>query len=535
MAVIASTIRGLQHGWTPTSDDAWIALRAHDVFSLHPPLVGTWSSASWFAHRNVNHPGPALFYALAVPVRILGAAVGTAVGVALINIVAIVLTAWLARRRGGDGFAVAVMVAVAVLLLTIGHELLFDPWNPFVALLPFLAFLFAVWSAVDGDGQALLIVAIAGAFVLQTHLSYVLLVPGLTVVAILGWARQLRREERGGLARTHPTRLQWSVAAFLAAALCWFPPLWQQLTGQPGNLTELWHASSAHQPKSVSGAGAVRMVADVLVRPPWWLPPSLLHPSFLHPGARTGGAPAVWAAVEISGLVVVLVALAIAMWRRSDGSAASGLIVALGATLLAIASVARASAPFGHLADYVIWLWAISLFVWVVLGWSVARALLPVVRARLEEHEPSAWKFAPVAAAVAALVAAVSIAAAVPSSASVGPSSPPEWMRTVKLLVRETVPRVRHDGPLVVLQDQSKPARWATPALELALTLHGIPWVTNDLITAHQVGMSRYVTQTRDSRLVVEQGIAAVRPPAGTTRVAYDARRSVAVLLVPQP
>jgi hypothetical protein len=536
--VIASTIRGLQHGWTPTSDDAWIALRAHDVFSTHLPLVGTWSSASYFAHRDVNHPGPALFYALSVPVRLFGTAVGTAVGVAIINCLAIALTAWLARRRGGDGFAVAARGATTALLLSMGHNLLFDPWNPFVALLPFLAFLFAVWGAVEGDGPALLVAVICGAFVLQTHLSYVLLVPGLSIVALVGWLRQVRREHRGDLDRTRPTRLQWSLIACVAGVLAWLPPLWQQLTGHPGNLGQLWLASSAHQPHSVSALGALQMSADVLVRPPWWLPPSWLHPTFLHQG-HNGGVAAVWAAVAVVCLVALLGTLVVVMRRRGDRVVVSGLIVAFGATLLAVASTLRASAPFGHLADYVRWLWAISLFVWLLVGWCVvqavsARASSPSVAQRsrlshaLQRRGPRAFPVFGIG--VVALMAALT-----PISPALGSSSPTWTINNVKVLVPQTLARVRGLGPIVVQPSPgSNAGKLDTPALELALTLHHIPWMTTDLITAHQVGMARYVPQSSAPRLVIEYGPAAETPPPGTIRVAYDPRHTVAVLLMPQ-
>ena len=67
MPVFVLLVRVLLSGWLSSSDWAAIELRTRDVGTWRTPLVGPYSRYGW------NHPGPLLFYVLAVPYRMLGA------------------------------------------------------------------------------------------------------------------------------------------------------------------------------------------------------------------------------------------------------------------------------------------------------------------------------------------------------------------------------------------------------------------------------------------------------------------------------
>ncbi|HAP76776.1 MAG TPA: hypothetical protein DCR14_11910, partial [Acidimicrobiaceae bacterium] len=93
-----------------------------------------------------------------------------------------------AYRRGGRTPALAALGATAVLVYTMGSELLFDPWNPHVLILPCLAMLVVAWGIALGDRWAWPVYVALGSFTLQTHVGYAYLVPGLFVVALgVGW------------------------------------------------------------------------------------------------------------------------------------------------------------------------------------------------------------------------------------------------------------------------------------------------------------------------------------------------------------
>src|SRR5690242_6719515 len=78
--VSAVVILATTHRWYPASDQAIIELRTWDVGSTASPLVGPFSRLGW------NHPGPLLFWALAIPYRLLGASSsGLLLSAAIIN------------------------------------------------------------------------------------------------------------------------------------------------------------------------------------------------------------------------------------------------------------------------------------------------------------------------------------------------------------------------------------------------------------------------------------------------------------------
>ena len=185
--VVVATTRAIRNGWIPTEDNALWAIRSRDLFSLtHLPLIGSWSSVSLSVKTLVNHPGPLYFDVLAVPARLFEPGAGVAFGVALVNSLCIVGIAVFAHRRGGALLGTIAMAATATLCWTMGSELLFDPWGPHAVLLPFLFFLVLVWSMTCGDLPALPFAVGVGSLVMQTHLSYVLLVPLLGAWGIFG-------------------------------------------------------------------------------------------------------------------------------------------------------------------------------------------------------------------------------------------------------------------------------------------------------------------------------------------------------------
>ena len=66
--VVWMTVDEIRHGAVPLTDNAMIEVRALDVFSSHPPITNMLSTVA--IDRSVSHPGPLLFYILALPVRL---------------------------------------------------------------------------------------------------------------------------------------------------------------------------------------------------------------------------------------------------------------------------------------------------------------------------------------------------------------------------------------------------------------------------------------------------------------------------------
>ena len=68
--VLIPTIIEMSRGWIAVLDEATISLRSFQVFSLHPPLLGQYSTTSESVGHLIFDPGPLQYWLLAVPVRI---------------------------------------------------------------------------------------------------------------------------------------------------------------------------------------------------------------------------------------------------------------------------------------------------------------------------------------------------------------------------------------------------------------------------------------------------------------------------------
>jgi len=528
--ILIAAVRAVGRGWYPAGDDGFAAVRARDVLSAHPPLLGTWSSASLWSHHSINHPGPAQFDVLALPVRLLGPAAGVAVGTALTNALCVAVIAWLAYRRGGVRLGVAAALLIATLSWAMGSELLYDPWSQFAPLFPFTVFVFAVWGIADGDVVAMPVAVLAGSFALQTHLSYVLLVPGLAIWAVIGHWLALRRLGRDAPSRRPATRarsLRWLLLSVGLLALCWAQPLYEQVSSHPGNLSELAASSRAKPPTTPGLHGAIQAVGDVVALPPMWLPPGWAHPAFHIDGS---GRPEVLAAAALVAILGVGGWLAWLATRRRDQRTSTALISAGVAVIAALASTARSTSPYGLQATYVRWLWPISLFVWLALALGAAPLLRAAISNRASRRrEPLAdGRRRPSRVLVGGVVATAVVAALTVPTRDHGNASPAWAIPVAKQLFGHALPDLRDKGPLLLELPPTQPAFDVGPALMTQLQTHGIAFrvrqVFGDKVLVRQVGEDRrWDGHNARVSLVVAGGSQAAHPAAGTRRLAFYA------------
>ena len=488
---VVATTRAVRAGWYPIGDNAFFALRARDVFTEHHPLLGTWTSASLSVGRNLNNPGPLLFDLLALPAK-LDPAAGLAIGVALLNLASIAVVAWLAGRRGGATLVAWAMAAAAGLTWTMGSELLFDPWQPNALLLPFLAFLFSVWAMVEGDLVALPVAVGLASLVVQTHLSYAVLVPLLSLVGVVGLAVAVRRRRSMG-------GLRWPIlASVVVAVAAWSQSLVDQVTGE-GNLLTL--ATNASSGDAKIGAGlATRLAAWVLSVPPFWGRDSFARALYV-PGPESMPGRAVAAGSLV--LLVVVLAGAVAFGRRRPAA-----VVALAAVLGAWLTTALLPVgTLGIVPHQFKWLWPVGVFATfaLVVSWT---------------------KLAWAGAGIAVLLAALAIPA---WNAGSGPSGDAASIPTARALVDG----LDLDGLDRVLFD-AKGLRFAEPystVVLLELQQRGVDFRVDDEVLARQVGRSRYVEGAEAAalpRLIEREGDAAFEPLPGAEVVSRVRALSVA-------
>lgn len=366
------------HDWLPTTDWALIELRVRDIGGSFP-LLGAPSAARF------HHPGPLAYLALA-PVYRLAGSTPWALGLstAVVSAAAIAGTAWTAWRRGR---LVLVLLTLAVLVWLLGSlptAFTRDPWNPWMAILPCFWLVLLVWSVLEDDLVALPLVAFVGSFVLQAHIGYLFLV-GAAFATVAGTAAiRTVRATRGGPApgpatgidrevdesRREPsgrTRLAWVVAAVAVLAVVWAPPIIEQLTTSPGNLTlgRQAFASSSQGPRLSTGATLDVLAAELGAIPPWasGVEPVDSIANKVIPGSA--GALAV-------PLGVLAAALALA-WP--DRAARRFVVVAAAADAIGVFTASRLEAD--RVFPYVVrFLWPLGAVTLLAALWALATRVL---------------------------------------------------------------------------------------------------------------------------------------------------------------
>lgn len=509
-------VRGLRQGWYPVGDNAYFSLRARDVLTDHHPLLGTWTSASLSVGTDMNNPGPLLWDLLALPAKVAPVA-GIAVATALLNILCIAVMGIVARRRGGTSRTVGVLAAAAALGWTLGSELVYDPWQPHALLFPFLLYLVLVWSLVEGDLRVLPVAVGVGSVLVQTHLTYAVLVPslgvlGVAAVAAGAWrARRTVPEERPGRL---PDLRRTAVLTAVVAAICWAQPILEQLTADEGNMARLAANGGGGDAPRLGLATATQMLAGTVAVPPAWARPSFVE-SFVQESYPTDGGIHLISIPDGSATVVALLLMALALaggawlaYRRFDRGTVSGIAVAAAAMGLAVITASTIPVgPAGFGPHQVRWLWPIGIMaaLVVVLAWC----------------GPRRW----VTPALVSIAVVAGVANLATHRQPAGPSSDADAM-PVMLAMASQLEDVEVEGPvLFTAADLSRLPSYgpySTPMM-LEMDRRGVGFVVDDPSQARQVGESRLHPERATERLVLLQGDQALDAPPGARRIGYVA------------
>ena len=418
LAVALAVLHGTH--WYPVLDFAWTEMRVRDVFSSHPPLIGLTGRIGQLGSQG-SHPGPLSFYALWPFYELFGAASFALEAAAVcLNVLAMGAALWIAHRRGGIRLVLAVAAVLAVLTRALGTTILTQPWNPYMPVLWFFVFILAVWSVACDDFPMLPVAALAGSFCAQTHVPYL----GTTValgVGVLGYAsiRTYRRRRNRAAVRRFAG---WVMISAAIAVLVWIPPVVDQLTSSPGNLSVLYDYFR-NPPESPVG---LRDGIDVLLvhLNPWTLVTQDLASRQLLTGQTEAATGSTLPGI---GLLVVWVGSVFAAWRLRNRSLLR-LDAVLGASLvLALISISRI---FGLVWFYlVLWAWVLTALLVLAVGWTAAALVMRRVRS------PHRWAAAGATALVAATVVFATLFTIDASSAEV---QAPRLSRTLSAIVPPT-------------------------------------------------------------------------------------------------
>jgi hypothetical protein len=362
------------------------------LIDLHTREALRWrQELGVFDHNNWNHPGPSYFYLLSLSYRVLGSgARAEFFGATLLNALAGLACVGVVRRRTTPARALwaAVWIGVLAGLLAIvgpgsmtysegGLGALVSPWNPMVVILPLALFTILCAAAFDRSSLSLLGALLVGSFIVQTDISTLPVVTAVFAVAAVGWlvTRLLDRRRR------HPPDHRrvpwwWVVAGLAVFAGMWTPPVIQQFTNHPGNLTLIYRFFTNGQPGQSFHAAlwSVAAVNGILVEGPSEVMSSLLGGAPVHSTVTV----VVWIAVVLIGIAVITAGVRQRL-RFATGLGALSLVGCV-ATVLAVTHVI--GLVFGYLVA-----WEIAMPIAGLIGLGMARwnwpALIPGHRSSL--------------------------------------------------------------------------------------------------------------------------------------------------------
>lgn len=385
--ILVALGRAVTSEWLPVSDLAFLEARVRDVGGADTPLTGVYSRLGF------DHPGPLESWLLAPLYRALGSDPrALLIGAGLVNLAAVVVALVVANRRGGRTLvAIAATVLLLLQMALAGVESnLVDPWNPTVAVLPFVAALLLGWDVACGRLASLWLLVLFSSWAMQAHAGY-LPVAGVMLVAVAGTL--VVRTVRGG----QDWRWRPVVAAAVVGVAVWVGPVVDQVAGD-GNLTAIIAANrdATEPPVGLSGAAGI-LAAELRPHGPWSGATERLDSLT----AAVVPAPTWWLLFGAAALVLAIVAGR--RDRRPDLVVLGGI---LGATTLAgWVAISRITGPaFAYLVH---WTWAIAAATTLAGVWALWLLTdgRPVVVTR-------------VAQGAAAAVAAVALVIGVTASAS---------------------------------------------------------------------------------------------------------------------
>ncbi len=353
MALVPAGIQ-MADGWRSTRDDAMISIGSYQVFSAKFPLVGVWSQASEGMHHAFYNLGPLLFWLLAVPVR-LDPGQGALWGAALLCAAA--LSVAVEAVWSVEGWPAAIAVALAVADLSWRTEM-FErlSWNPYFGLVFLVVAVATAWVVATGRFGWWPATVFFASVSAQSHLVYAV---SATAVAVLAPATALALGYR-------PGRRRWLAVGIVVAAICWTPPLIQEVSTRPGNLSLVLRSDATTSP--VGLVFGWHALATAATPNPIWLTgfPFLVSfedqmPHYLRDHSSEWGVLALF----------LLVAIAVAAWRthrrRLSALAVITLVLSAGTVVSFAAFPTDNLGPVGYLAAV---LWVVGMLIWITVAWA---------------------------------------------------------------------------------------------------------------------------------------------------------------------
>jgi hypothetical protein len=337
------------------SDRAVMELAVRDV-GRHPVLIGLYSRGGW------SHPGPLIYYMLALPYRLTGSnPAGLLVGALAVNALAVVGMGVVAKRLGGLAAGLLTLLGASVVTHALGPQVLRDPWVCFVTVVPFGLFCVLAWAMTEQRAWALPAAVAVATWLTQTHVGFApLTAPALVVGAVWLWVHARRAHDPDTTRRVVRAT---AVAAVVLVGL-WIPPLWDQVL-RSGNLGKTIRWFAAGHAVHTMAEGARVVLAQLAAAPDWVTGTRRFSQLNGETSLRT---TTLWPV-----LVVPFAAAAAVAWRRGDRAIVRLAGVVAFTIAVAIVAVARTS---GVMYEYrILWTWLPGMLAGVVIAWTIWNAI----------------------------------------------------------------------------------------------------------------------------------------------------------------
>lgn len=200
-------------------------------------LLGPYSRFGW------NHPGPAYFYILVPLYWFSGESASslylTARIINLLFAVGLTLTIVIVLRKSDPVLAGWSMVLLAAYYCRLGPQILANPWNPWIVIVPFALLTYCLASLSAGHLICLPLAVFLVSFLVQTHVGLTPCTLALVVTSLGLLVVFSKQGHLPGNRLSFRAALPAIVISVVIFAIMWVLPALEEIRHSPGNLYKL--------------------------------------------------------------------------------------------------------------------------------------------------------------------------------------------------------------------------------------------------------------------------------------------------------
>ena len=460
-------------------------------------MTGLPSTSGLYGDKiGTNHPGPIEFYLLAIPVRVFGMALGPTLTAATINAAGALTALWVVFRRLGSTAMLWAGVLVLAVIWSAGTAVLTDTLSSNMPLYSLIATAVLAWALIDGDLALLPLAAGVASYAAQQHLAAGLVVLALAATMAIGLTARVTTRARRGDASAWPLARRWALRALIVACVCWAPVVVDEVSGHPGNLSQIVRFARDDSRPTLGFDSGVDQVVHA-VAPPTMLTRTDTTGSFFI--------DSIGPFRFMLGLLVVGALIVIMLRCRARFAALARLaIVALVLVFAGLVTGSNVPLSFEQVrVNLYRWTWATAFVTWTALGIGIAWLLGHVVASSPAVRR--AGRFGP---ATLLLAAAVLAGSTVFVTGTDDHDAGRPAFRAEKRIGAVVLAQIDRRHPVVVIGDGFAATQVIAPAVIFRLVEAGIDVEVPSAQTGAYGRWRRYRPRSGATALVISTGAA---------------------------